>query len=158
MAILIIASLTNLYTAGIQGREQALANTLAGRLNAALELGIELSDFENLNETFADYKKNNPDLSIISLTLDDEIAFDTDPNLIGKMWVSRLLGVVKDFQFVSSMLLIGIPEWHLVKGPIASLKLRGAPFGGALAQFNSGAIESTSTSTGDFFLSSTPND
>lgn len=86
IAIVVTISLTNLYTEGIQGKTKAMVNSLSQHLNATLELHSDLSNFGNLKETFADYKKNHPDISFIALTTGETIALHNDPKRIGTTW------------------------------------------------------------------------
>lgn len=88
MAVLVTVTLINIYTTGIQGKTKALADSLSSRLNAALELGLDVSDFDGLNRTFTDYKKLNPDVSFIGLTSNEIVSIHTDPNFMGKPWQS----------------------------------------------------------------------
>ncbi len=86
VAIIVTVSLTHLYAQGIKGKTRALAHSLTERLNAALELNLDLSNFEGLNEAFADYQKINPDISFIALTSNDRLVLHTDPKRIGTSW------------------------------------------------------------------------
>ncbi|MGK7890525.1 MAG: MFS transporter [Leptolyngbyaceae cyanobacterium] len=98
MSLLLMMTLLNIYTGGIQGRTQALTESLAGRLNAAIALGLRLEDFNGIDQTFRDYQTLNPDLSFISLTMLpdptasyeqpplEEVLIHTDAALIGQDW------------------------------------------------------------------------
>jgi MFS family permease len=87
MAGFVILTLINLYSEGIQGKTQALANALAQRLDAPLRLGLDITDtFTDLNAVFEEYKSNNPDLSYVSLTSDEAILIDLDTTRIGQAW------------------------------------------------------------------------
>jgi len=83
MAIVVIATLINLYGAGIQGKTEALANSLGQRLNVPIALGLDIADFEGLDQTFKNYQELNPDLSFIALTRDSRVSIHTDTNLVG---------------------------------------------------------------------------
>lgn len=86
VATITIFSLVNLYSAGIQGKTKALATSLSQRLNAALEIGLELSDFEGLDQIISETKTINPDISEIALTSGNTIALHTDNSQVGKNW------------------------------------------------------------------------
>lgn len=81
--------LFNLYGEGIRDRTQAMADSLSRRLNEAIELNLELTDFTGINEVFNDYKKINPDISYISLADKDDILIHTEKNLINTKKADR---------------------------------------------------------------------
>ena len=89
VATITIFSLVNLYSEGIQGKTKALATSLSQRLNAALEIGLELSDFEGLDQIIKETQTINPDISVIALTTGNTIALHTDYNQVGKNWQSK---------------------------------------------------------------------
>ena len=86
MALITIGTLLALYTAGIQGKTEALANSLSCCLNAPLELGPEPRRLTGLDQTLKDYQQLNPDLSFVALTLDDKVILHTDPAQVGSTW------------------------------------------------------------------------
>lgn len=88
MAVTVVLTLINLYSTGIQGKTQALANSLGQRLNTPLQLGLDITDFADLDRIFADYQSLNPDISFIALTSDNVNIINTDPALVGTEWKS----------------------------------------------------------------------
>lgn len=86
MSSVVVVTLVILYTDGIEAKTRALGNSLTQRLNAPLELGLQINDFDRLDQTFKDYQKLNPDLSSVSLTIDNKVAIDTNPAKIGSDW------------------------------------------------------------------------
>jgi MFS family permease len=86
MAVVVVIALIGLYTNGIQGKTQALTNSLSQRLNIPLGLGLNLDNFEGLDRTFKEYQKLNPDLSVVALTVDDKIIIHNDSSFVGKNW------------------------------------------------------------------------
>src|SRR5690606_27707755 len=88
MAVAVVLTLVNLYSAGIQGKTQALANSLGQRLNAPLQVGLDITDFADLDRIFADYQSLNPDISFIALTSDNLNIIHTDQSLINTEWAS----------------------------------------------------------------------
>ena len=74
--------LFNLYGEGIRDRTQAMANSLSQRLNEAIDLNLELSDFTGIEEVFNDYKDINTDISYISLAEKNQILIHTEDSLI----------------------------------------------------------------------------
>ena len=84
VAVVLIISLIQIYSDGLQARTRALANSLAGRLDSALELGLDISDFDGIDTIFIDYKSLNPDLQYVSLNRQGTIISHTDPENIGR--------------------------------------------------------------------------
>jgi MFS family permease len=72
VASLVVFSLTFLYSEGIQAKTQAMTNSLSSRLDAALELGLDLADFEGIDKIFDNYIKLNPEIAYITLKSDDK--------------------------------------------------------------------------------------
>ena len=112
MALFLLLQLVTIYSTGIQLKTKALADNLASRLNAALDIGLSIEDFDGLGETFANYQMLNPDIRYIVLTKDNEIQVHTDPELVGNIFRS----MSSDFEYVrtlnsdddQSRLLIGV--------------------------------------------------
>ncbi len=86
VAAVLIISLVQIYSDGLQARTRALANSLAGRLNSALELGLDVSDFDGIDAIFIDYKSLNPDLQYVSLNRQDTVISHTNPESIGRKY------------------------------------------------------------------------
>lgn len=84
VASCVVAALTFLYSEGIQAKTQAITLSLSSRLNAPLELGLSLSNFEGLNQTFADYQKLNPEISYIALKSEGKTAITTTTTPTGE--------------------------------------------------------------------------
>lgn len=89
MAIIVNIILINIYSEGIQAKTKALTNSLAQRINAALELGLDITDFEGLDLAFAEYKRLNPDISFIGCARHRLLLIHTDESLIGQTWKAR---------------------------------------------------------------------
>lgn len=86
-ASLVIFTLTGLYTQGIQAKTKALSGSLGKRLEAATTLGLPLSDFVGIEETFNDYKSRNPELSAIALTEGELIRVHTDAGQLNQNYL-----------------------------------------------------------------------
>lgn len=85
-AVIVIISLVNLYTTSIEGKTVALANSFSQRLNAPLELGVDLNEFGDLDSVFQEYQALNPDLSYVALTVDGQTTIHTDATLLHTNW------------------------------------------------------------------------
>ncbi len=84
----VIYTMISLYSDGAQSKARALAGSLGQRLSDVVAFNINLDEIEGLDRTFGEYLKVNPDLSAAALTQNDRILIHTDPNMIGKKWIS----------------------------------------------------------------------
>jgi len=89
MAMIVVAVIVALYSDGVQAKTKALANSLSHRLTTVFELGLGLDDFDGLDRTFADYRRLNPEIGEIALTIDNSVAIHTDPAAVGAPWHSK---------------------------------------------------------------------
>ena len=72
-----------LYEQGKVGQAEGLARSLAGRLAAATELGLKLSDFSGLDQTLRAYRAIDPDIAEIALVRDGTVMLHDDPSKVG---------------------------------------------------------------------------
>ncbi len=89
MSGIVLSSLVHIYTVGIERKTKALADSLRGRLGAALEMKLDLTEFEGIGAMFEDYRKLDPDISYIAFTSGDTVLIDSDRSRLGKQWESR---------------------------------------------------------------------
>jgi predicted MFS family arabinose efflux permease len=88
MAGLVVATLINLYSDGVQTKARASAATLAQRLSDIVEFNLRLRDLGGLDSVLADYRRANPEISDVALAIDGTIQIASDPGRVGKAWVS----------------------------------------------------------------------
>jgi len=86
VAIALVVILVRIYSDGVQQKAQALADSLAVRLGLIFDLGLEIDDFEGIDEVLTDYKRLNPDIDFVSLTREDIVIFHTDPEELGNRY------------------------------------------------------------------------
>ena len=86
MSVVVVYNLVQIYNEGILAKSEALANSLARRLAAPLELGLHLDDLQGVDQAINNYKAKNPDISHIVLRDKDVTRIHTDPSRIGKHW------------------------------------------------------------------------
>lgn len=84
---LVIYSLTQIYSEGIQGKTKALSLSIGKRLNSATELGIPLTTFAGLDNTFQDYIELNPELDSVALVEGEWIKIHSLVDLVGEKHV-----------------------------------------------------------------------
>jgi predicted MFS family arabinose efflux permease len=86
MAVVVVSSLVNIYSEGIRNKTDALANSLSERLSSPLQLGLDLSDFSQVDTVFQEYKTLYPDLSYVALTDGRQILLDSVTSRVGTQW------------------------------------------------------------------------
>ena len=89
IAVLVMITLVGLLSSGVQDKGRALSKSLAARLDAALDMGIGLSSFTELDTTFKEYQDLNPEIKYIALTREGIVAIHTQDDLVGKKWESQ---------------------------------------------------------------------
>ncbi len=86
MAVAVVATLVTIYAEGAQAKAKALADSLGQRLSDIVDYRLDISDFDGIARTFADYRRLNPDIQAIGLTLGGNVAIHTDQAAIGSAW------------------------------------------------------------------------
>ncbi|MCW5771937.1 MAG: MFS transporter [Rhodospirillaceae bacterium] len=86
MSVAVGFSLLRLYEDGATAKTQALAASLAQRLQPFVTMGLSTDDFSGLDRTFANYRRLNPDVSALALVVGGRVAIDTDRAHIGRPW------------------------------------------------------------------------
>jgi MFS family permease len=126
MSIIVVLTLVTIFTTGIQGKTGALANSLAKRLDTALELGLELDDFTGLDEVFQIYKDLNSDISDIGITENEAILIHSDTQKVGKTWLNDTSQYVVDVQMGDGknvkLVHVGIPKKAIYSKLARSIK------------------------------------
>ena len=88
MAGLVVATLVNLYSDGVQGIAKQSAFTLSQRLDDISEFNLRLNDFEGLDKVFLEFRALNPDISDAVLVVDGVVRIAADTARVGRKWVS----------------------------------------------------------------------
>ncbi len=99
MAGVLIATLASLYSDGVQGKARAGAYTLSQRLHDIIEFNLKFRAFDGLDETFADFRRLNSDISRASLIVDGQILVSTDPATKDKHWES----IPRHFEYITRL-------------------------------------------------------
>lgn len=89
MAVVVTGTLLSLFASGIQDKTRALAFSLQQRLEAPLNMGLDLTLFDGINTTFTQYQQLNPDLSFVVLTLGPKVIISTDPKMVNTTWAAH---------------------------------------------------------------------
>ena len=88
MAGLVVATLINLYSDGVQGKAKESAFTLSQRLSDIVDFNLRIRDFDGLDKVFGEYRRLNPEISDAVLVLDGMVQIATDPAKVGRKWIS----------------------------------------------------------------------
>jgi len=86
MSLVVGITVFHTYERGAEASAKALADSMAQRLKAVLDLGVEFDDIAGINEVFDEYKRNNPEISEIAFTDRNVVHYHTDENLIGQLY------------------------------------------------------------------------
>lgn len=84
----LITQLVQLYSEGIAAKTAAITASLGHRLQAPIDLGFRLTDLDGLEDTFAEYRTHNPEISAIGLLEGNKILIHTDAGRVGEEAVS----------------------------------------------------------------------
>ena len=91
MAAVVIGTLISLYSDGAQAKTKALANSLGQRLSDIVEFNLNINEIYGLDRTFGDYSRLNPDISAAGLSVNGVTLIHTDPDQVGRPWVTSNL-------------------------------------------------------------------
>ncbi|MCW5750575.1 MAG: MFS transporter [Alphaproteobacteria bacterium] len=86
MAAAVMATMIQLYADGVQAKARALGASLGHRLASLIELGLTTADVTGLDQTFAEYRRNNPDIAAAALVVDGIAVIHSDPGQAGQPW------------------------------------------------------------------------
>ena len=88
MAVLVIATLVNLYKDGATTRAQAVADSLGQRLSIIMMVNINIEQIHGLDAIFDDYRRLYPDISAAGLIVNGKVHAHTDRGAAGKPWMT----------------------------------------------------------------------
>ncbi len=84
----LVVALYQVYSAGVRNKTAALAQSIAHRLSAATELGLDLSSFSQLGQAMQVYRRIDPDIRWVALVQDGRIVLDTEPGREGRPYAA----------------------------------------------------------------------
>jgi MFS family permease len=87
-SVFVIGTLIALYSDGAQAKAKAAADSLGQRLSGIVQYGVNITEIHGLDKVFQEYVQLNPEISAAALTVDQTVTVHTDPEGIGKPWVS----------------------------------------------------------------------
>jgi predicted MFS family arabinose efflux permease len=89
VALTVILSMVSLFTAGAESKGRALASSLGQRFDDIPQLGLQLDQIEGLDDVLDNYRRLNPEISAISITVNGRVAVHTDRSRIGAPWTTN---------------------------------------------------------------------
>ena len=87
MAMLVIATLVNLYRDGATTRAHALADSLGQRLSIIMMINVNIDQIDGLDAIFDDYRRLYPEISAAGLIVDGKVHAHTDRDAVGRPWI-----------------------------------------------------------------------
>ncbi len=87
MSAIVISSLIAIYSDGAQAKGKALVNSLGQRLSDIVTYKLNFDEIRDIDEVFAEYRRLNPQVSAVALTIDGKIAVHTDKAMVSRYWV-----------------------------------------------------------------------
>lgn len=88
MSVVIWIVVFQVYKFGAQSSTKALADSMAQRLSALLELGIDFRDVSGIDQTLQDYKSIHTDISAIALTETGIAISHTEHEMVGTIYTT----------------------------------------------------------------------
>jgi predicted MFS family arabinose efflux permease len=88
VAAAVVLTMITVFSDAAQSKGRALADSLGQRLDDIFVYGLLLEQIDGLDEVLADYRRLNPDISAVGITVKDRVAVHTDHALIGRYWSS----------------------------------------------------------------------
>ena len=86
MLLFIGVTIFDIYESGAKSNTKVLSDSMAQRLAAVIELGIDIQDIDGINKAFDNYKSNNPDINAIAFIENDVSLFHTNKNVVGQQY------------------------------------------------------------------------
>ena len=88
MAAAVIVSLIMLYSEAVQSKTEASATTLSTRFSDVVRFNLRFEHLDGVEKVFQNYARSNPDISEASLILEGAVRFSSNPQSVGKPWIS----------------------------------------------------------------------
>jgi predicted MFS family arabinose efflux permease len=88
VALTIILSMISLFTTGAESKGRALVSSLGQRFDDIPQLSLQLDQIEGLDDVLDSYRRLNPEISTITITVNGRIAVHTDRARVGALWAS----------------------------------------------------------------------
>lgn len=127
VAAMVVATLASLYADGAQAKSKSMADTLAQRLSKVVAYGLDIWEFDGIDDVLKDYQALNPEMSRAGIVVDGVVRFHTDAEAIGRPWRHD----PANYEYVSNMsagggrsieLAVAIPSDMVFRQTVRSVK------------------------------------
>ena len=88
VAIGVISAMIAVFTHGAESKGRALADSLGQRLDDIPQIGLQFDQLLGLEDVLESYRKLNPEISAVGITINGRVAVHTDRSKIGAAWYS----------------------------------------------------------------------
>lgn len=85
----VIAALVALYSDGSQAKGEALVASLGQRLKPVVDYRLNFAEIDGIDGVFTEYRRLNPEISAIALSVGGRVSVHTDEAQIGKPWTEN---------------------------------------------------------------------
>ncbi len=120
MAGFVMQTLYGIYEEGAEMKTKAIAQTLSERLTAISDTGADFTEVEGLGRLFSEFQNKDPEISIISLLINNNVLIHPNPKMVGFAWEPSL----KDYEHLESLdadnraKLVVVMPWEVVRDKI----------------------------------------
>ena len=88
VAAAVAFTMISVFSEGAQSKGRALTDSLGQRLDDIINLGLQLDQIEGLDEVVDEYRRLNPDIQAVGITVNNRVVVHTDAALLGRYWFS----------------------------------------------------------------------
>lgn len=88
VALGVISAMIAVFTHGAESKGRALADSLGQRLDDIPQIGLQFDQLLGLEDVLESYRRLNPEISAVGITINGRVAVHTDRTKIGAPWYS----------------------------------------------------------------------
>ncbi|MGO1118845.1 MFS transporter [Rhodovibrionaceae bacterium A322] len=129
-ALALIVITLKLFTSGIESRIDGLSHSLAERLSAATEMGLDPRDMRGVTALFDSYRVANGDINWVALVSDQQMVLHSDPIKVGRAYeaeAGNFISLVplrtREASNLPDMeVALAVPYWALASAALNSTK------------------------------------
>jgi predicted MFS family arabinose efflux permease len=84
----VVTTMIGVYSEGAQARSKALADSLGQRIDDVVTFKLSFDDMDGLAGVLKEYRRLNPEVGAVAVTVDGKVVVHSDEKYIGKTWVT----------------------------------------------------------------------
>jgi predicted MFS family arabinose efflux permease len=88
VALGVVSAMIAVFTHGAESKGRALADSLGQRLDDIPQIGLQFDQVIGLEDVLESYRRLNPEISAVGITINGRVAVHTDRTKIGAPWFS----------------------------------------------------------------------